>query len=63
MIMDVFRLSAIRLRCARGQTMTEYALLLAAVALTGYGLAATVGYNFVDDAIDDVFSRVLALFH
>jgi len=61
--MDVLTLSAIRLRSARGQTMTEYALLLAAVALTGYGLAATVGYNFVDDAIDALFGRVLALFH
>lgn len=63
MIMDVVRLSTIRLRSARGQTMIEYALLLAAVALTGYGLAATVGYNFVDDAIVDVFARVSALFH
>lgn len=62
MIMDVLRLSAIRLRNARGQTMTEYALLLAAVALTGYGLTSTVGYNFVDNAIMDVFQRVSALF-
>lgn len=42
--------------------MTEYALLLVAEALTGYGLAATVGYNFVDNAITDVFQRVSALF-
>lgn len=52
-----------RLRYAAGQTMTEYALLLAAVALVGYGLSATVGYNFVDDAIANVFDRVSALFH
>ncbi len=42
--------------------MTEYALLLAAVALAGYGMTATAGYNFTDDAIMDVFAKVSALF-
>ncbi len=60
--MNAARLAAIRFRNARSQTMTEYALLLVAEALTGYGLAATVGYNFVDNAITDVFQRVSALF-
>ena len=42
--------------------MTEYALLLAAVAVVAYGLSPTSGYNFLDDAISGLLVRVIALF-
>ena len=45
-----------------GQTMAEYALLLASVALIGYGMTAFVGYNFLDDAIDALIGHVVSLF-
>jgi Flp pilus assembly pilin Flp len=41
-----------------GQTMTEYALILAAVAVVAYGLSPTSGYNFLDDCITAVVSKV-----
>jgi hypothetical protein len=44
-----------------GQTMTEYALILAAVGLVAYGLSPTSGYNFLDDCITAVISRVQSL--
>ena len=44
-----------------GQTMTEYALILAAVAVVAYGLSPTSGYNFLDDAISGLIGRVTAL--
>jgi Flp pilus assembly pilin Flp len=45
-------------RKAGGQTMTEYALILAAVAVVAYGLSPTSGYNFLDDCITAVVSKV-----
>jgi hypothetical protein len=41
-----------------GQTMTEYALILAGLALVAYGLSPTSGYNFLDDCITAVVSKV-----
>ncbi len=49
------------LRNGSGQTMTEYALILAAVAVVAYGLSPTSGYNFLDDAISGLIGRVIAL--
>ena len=46
----------------RGQTMTEYALVLAGLALVAYGLSPTSGYNFLDDAITGLINRVVGLF-
>ena len=45
----------------RGQTMTEYALILAAVAVVAYGLSPTSGYNFLDDAITGLLGKVISL--
>ena len=45
-----------------GQTMTEYALILAGVALVAYGLSPTSGYNFLDDAITGLIGKVTSLF-
>jgi Flp pilus assembly pilin Flp len=44
-----------------GQTMTEYALILAAVAVVAYGLTPTSGYNFLDDAITGLITKVTSL--
>ena len=44
-----------------GQTMTEYALILAAVAVVAYGLSPTSGYNFLDDAITGLIGKVTSL--
>ena len=41
--------------------MTEYALILAAVAVVAYGLTPTSGYNFLDDCITAVIGRVQSL--
>jgi Flp pilus assembly pilin Flp len=49
------------LRKAPGQTMTEYALILAAVAFVAYGLTPTSGYNFLDDAITGLITKVTSL--
>ena len=49
------------LRNGSGQTMTEYALLLAAVAVVAYGLSPTSGFNFLDDAITGLIGRVVSL--
>jgi Flp pilus assembly pilin Flp len=47
---------------AAGQTMAEYALILAGLALVAYGLSPTSGYNFLDDAITALVSKVASLF-
>jgi Flp pilus assembly pilin Flp len=44
-----------------GQTMTEYALILAAVAVVAYGLSPTSGYNFLDDAITGLIGKVTSM--
>ena len=44
-----------------GQTMTEYALILASVAVVAYGLTPTSGYNFLDDAINGLLTKVTSL--
>ncbi len=44
-----------------GQTMAEYALILAAVAVVAYGLTPTSGYNFLDDAINGLIAKVISL--
>ena len=41
-----------------GQTMAEYTLILAAVAVVAYGLTPTSGYNFLDDAINGLIAKV-----
>ncbi len=41
--------------------MTEYALILAAVAVVAYGLTPTSGYNFLDDAINGLLTKVTSL--
>jgi Flp pilus assembly pilin Flp len=41
-----------------GQTIAEYALILAAVAVVAYGLTPTSGYNFLDDAITGLTTKV-----
>jgi Flp pilus assembly pilin Flp len=41
-----------------GQTMAEYTLILAAVAVVAYGLTPTSGYNFLDDAINGLIGKV-----
>lgn len=46
---------------SRAQTMTEYALVLAGLALVAYGLSPTSGYNFLDDAITKLISKVTSL--
>jgi Flp pilus assembly pilin Flp len=48
-------------RKTRGQTMTEYALILAAVAVVAYGLSPTSGYNFLDDAITGLIGKVTSM--
>jgi Flp pilus assembly pilin Flp len=45
----------------RGQTMTEYALILAAVAVVAYGLTPSSGYNFLDDAITGLLGKVTSM--
>ena len=50
----------IRRRTA-GQTMTEYALILASVAVVAYGLTPTSGYNFLDDAITGLITKVTSM--
>ena len=50
----------IRRRTA-GQTMAEYALILAGLALVAYGLSPTSGYNFLDDAISALIGKVVSL--
>ena len=45
-----------------GQTMTEYALVLAGLELVAYGLSPTSGYNFLDDAITALIGHVVSLF-
>ena len=50
------------LQKAAGQTMAEYALVLAGLALVAYGLSPTSGYNFLDDAINALISKVVSLF-
>ncbi|MFZ2060092.1 MAG: hypothetical protein WAU82_03700 [Candidatus Binatus sp.] len=47
-------------RKAVGQTMTEYALILAGLALVAYGLSPTSGYNFLDDAINALIGKVVS---
>jgi len=47
---------------AHGQTMAEYALILAGLALVAYGLSPASGYNFLDDAITGLINRVVGLF-
>jgi len=49
-------------KSAYGQTMTEYALILAGPALIAYGLSPTSGYNFLDDAINALIGKVVSLF-
>jgi Flp pilus assembly pilin Flp len=49
------------LRKTPGQTMTEYALILASVAVVAYGLTPTSGYNFLDDAITGLITKVTSL--
>jgi Flp pilus assembly pilin Flp len=49
------------LRKTAGQTMTEYALILAAVSVVAYGLTPTSGYNFLDDAITGLITKVTSL--
>jgi Flp pilus assembly pilin Flp len=44
-----------------GQTMAEYALILAGLALVAYGLTPTSGYNFLDDAITGLIGKVVSL--
>jgi hypothetical protein len=44
-----------------GQTMTEYALILAGLALVAYGLSPTSGYNFLDDAITGLIGKVTSM--
>jgi hypothetical protein len=51
-----------QLRAYAGQTMTEYALVLAGLALVAYGLSPTSGYNFLDDAITALIGHVVWLF-
>jgi hypothetical protein len=46
---------------ARAQTMTEYTLILAGLALVAYGLSPTSGYNFLDDAINALIGKVVSL--
>ena len=41
--------------------MTEYALILASVAVVAYGLTPTSGYNFLDDAITGLITKVTSL--
>lgn len=41
-----------------GQTMAEYTLILAAVAVVAYGLTPTSGCNFLDDAIHGLIGKV-----
>jgi hypothetical protein len=53
--------SVMKLRYSRAQTMTEYALILAGLALVAYGLSPTSGYNFLDDAITALVGKVTAL--
>ncbi|MGA8645013.1 MAG: hypothetical protein WB650_24135 [Candidatus Binatus sp.] len=48
------------MRKAVGQTMTEYALILAGLALVAYGLSPTSGYNYVDDAINALIGKVVS---
>ncbi len=43
-----------------GQTMTEYALILAGLALVAYGLSPTSGYNYLDDAINALIGKVVS---
>ena len=50
----------IRRRTA-GQTMAEYALILAGLTLVAYGLTPTSGYNFLDDAISALIGKVVSL--
>ena len=45
----------------RGQTMVEYALILAAVAVVAYGLSPSSGYNFLDDAITGLLGKVVSM--
>lgn len=47
-------------RKTAGQTMTEYALILAGLALVAYGLSPTSGYNFLDDAINALIGKVVS---
>jgi Flp pilus assembly pilin Flp len=49
------------LRKTAGQTMTEYALILAAVAVVAYGLTPTSGFNFLDDAITGLITKVTSM--
>ena len=49
------------LRKTAGQTMTEYALILAGLALVAYGLSPTSGYNFLDDAITGLIGKVTSM--
>ena len=44
-----------------GQTMAEYAVILAGLALIAYGLTPRSGYNFLDDAINALTTKVVAL--
>ena len=48
-------------RETRGQTMTEYALILAGLALVAYGLSPTSGYNYLDDAITALIGKVTSM--
>jgi len=41
--------------------MTEYALILAAVAVVAYGLTPSSGYNFLDDAITGLIGKVTSM--
>jgi len=49
-------------RETKGQTMAEYALVLAGLALVAYGLSPTSGYNFLDNAIMALLAKVTSLF-
>jgi hypothetical protein len=57
--MDVWQLTIRRID--RGQTMTEYALILAGLALVAYGLSPTSGYNYLDDAITALIGKVTSM--
>ena len=41
--------------------MTEYALILAGLALVAYGLTPTSGYNYLDDAITALIGKVTSM--
>jgi len=56
--MSLFRLILIRLCCMNGQSVVEYALVLALVAVVAVG----IGVGDLDQKVVSIFSDIAALF-